>query len=137
MEYVAKVASSVIFVSELDGSVAFYRDVFGCEVAIHEEGAALLLNPGGFQLYLIAKGHRADHSTGGIGDQHLMWATDSAKALEYFEQTLKDCGRHIDTHTGGGVTFVEGRDPDGIRVIIAHPSPQQRPRSVLDGRLYS
>ena len=47
MEYTAQVASSVIFVSELDRSVAFYRDVFACEVAIGESDAALLLAPVG------------------------------------------------------------------------------------------
>lgn len=30
---------------------------------------------------------------------------------------------------------MEGRDPDGIRIMIAHPSPAQRPRSVLDPTL--
>jgi hypothetical protein len=41
----------VIFVSELGRSVDFYRDLFACEVAIHEPDAALLLAPGGFQIY--------------------------------------------------------------------------------------
>jgi hypothetical protein len=43
----------------------------------------------------------------------------------------------MDTHASGGVTFVEGRDPDGIRVVIAHPSPLQLPRSSLDSRIYN
>lgn len=137
MGYVAKVASSVIFVTELDRSVRFYSDVFGCETALNEVDGALLLAPGGFQIYLIAKGHHTSHPSGGIGDQHLMWATDTAEALTHFEDALKSLGRYVDTHTGGEVTFVEGRDPDGIRVVIAHPNPQQRPRSVLDSRLYN
>lgn len=136
MEYTAKIASSVIFVSELDRSVAFYRDVFACEVSIRERDAALLLAPGGFQMYLMAKGSRAPHPSGGIGHEFLMWATDSAEGLAHFEQALKDCGRYRDTHTNGGVRFVEGHDPDGIRVVIAHPSPEQRPRSMLDPRFY-
>lgn len=137
MEYIAKVASSVVFVSELDRSVAFYRDVFACQVALREREAALLLTPGGFQLYLIAKGHEAQHPSGGIGHEFLTWATDSAESLEHFEQVLKDCGSYGDTHTIGGVRFVEGHDPDGIRIVIAHPSPEQRPRSMLDPRLYN
>ena len=43
----AKVASSVIFVSDLDRSVEFYRNVFDCELAIRERDAALLLAPEG------------------------------------------------------------------------------------------
>ncbi len=47
--FTAKVASSVIFVSDLDRSVEFYRNVFDCELAIRERDAALLLAPGGFR----------------------------------------------------------------------------------------
>jgi catechol 2,3-dioxygenase-like lactoylglutathione lyase family enzyme len=137
MDYTAKVASSVIFVTELDRSVDFYGALFGCKVALREAVGALLLAPGGFQIYLIAKGPREPHPTGGIGDQHLMWATDSVEALDHFEQQLKDLGCYAYTHSAGEVSFVEGRDPDGLRVTIAHPSPLQRPRSVLDARLYS
>lgn len=137
MEHAAKIASSVIFVSALDRSVAFYRDVFACEVSIRERDAALLLTPDGFQLYLIVKGSRAQHPSGGIGHEFLMWATDSVEGLAHFEQVLRDCGGYSDTHTIGGVRFVDGHDPDGIRVVIAHPSPEQRPRSMLDPRFYS
>ncbi|MEO7015641.1 MAG: VOC family protein [Leifsonia sp.] len=137
MEYVANVASSVIFVTELDRSVRFYSGVFGCKTALKENDGALLLTPGGFQIYLIAKGAHESHPSGGIGHQHLMWATDTAEGLTHFEDTLKALGCYTDTHTGGEVTFVEGRDPDWIRVVIAHPNPQQRLRSVLDSRLYN
>jgi catechol 2,3-dioxygenase-like lactoylglutathione lyase family enzyme len=137
MGYTADVASAVIFVSELDRSVRFYSEVFGCRTSLQEPAAALLLTPSGFQIYLIAKGSGEPHPTGGIGDRHLMWATDSREALAHFEETLQSLGSHTDTHSAGDVTFVEGRDPDGIRVVIAHPSPAQRPRSVVDGRLYN
>ncbi len=133
----ATVASSVVFVSDLDRSLEFYRDVFACEVAIRERDAALLLTPGGFQMYLMARGDRQEHPSGGIGHEFLMWAVDSPEALEHFAAALRDCGHYVDTHTSDGVQFVEGHDPDGIRVVIAHPSPQQRPRSVLDPRFYN
>ena len=137
MGYSAKVASSVLFVSELDRSVNFYRDLFGCEVTLRSGEAALLLTPAGFQLYIIERGKHAELHPGGLGHHLLMWATDSAQGLEYFEQALKDAGSYTDTHTAGEVTFVEGRDPDGLRVVIAHPDPAQRPRSIFDSRLYA
>lgn len=136
MKYSAKVVSSVLFVSQLERSVNFYCDVFGCEQAIREEGAALLLDPGGFQVYLIAQGSGAAHYPTGVGPRLLMWATDSMEGLEHFEQVLKDRTDHTYKHSTGGVTFVEARDPDGIRVVIAYPDPEQMPRSVLDLRLY-
>lgn len=101
MRYTANVASSVIFVSELDRSVRFYSEVFGCETALREYDGALLLAPDGFQIYLIAKGDRAPRHTGGIGDQHLMWATDDAEGLTQFEDVLKKLDSYTDTHTGG------------------------------------
>src|SRR5687768_13627168 len=119
MRYSAKVASSVLFVSELGRSVTFYRDLFGCEVTLRSGDAALLLTPEGFQLYIIERGKHAERHPSGLGHHLLMWSTDSASGLEYFEQALKDAGSYTDTHTAGDITFVEGRDPDGLRVVIA------------------
>lgn len=137
MDHTANVTSAVIFVSELDRSVSFYTEVLGCETELLQLDAALLVTPAGFQIYLIAKGRLEPHLAQGIGDRHLLWATDSEGSLAYFADMLKDRGSYTDTHTAGEVTFVEGRDPDGIRIMIAYPSPAQRPRSVVDGRLYN
>jgi catechol 2,3-dioxygenase-like lactoylglutathione lyase family enzyme len=137
MEQVATVASSVMFVHQLDRSVAFYRDVFTCKVAIRDQDAALLIAPGGFQIYLVSKGSRTPHASGGIGPQYLMWATDSAEALEHMEGALRQHGAPAYRYTSGGVTFIRGRDPDGIRVLIAYPSPEKQPRSLVGPHLYT
>ncbi len=107
------------------------------EIRAITASAALLLAPGGFQIYLMARGGRPEHPSGGIGHEFLMWAVDSPEALYRFAQVLRDCSHYVDTHASGGVQFVEGHDPDGIRVVIAYPSPGQRPRSVLDPRFYN
>ena len=137
MEHAARVTSSVIFVSQLGRSVDFYRDVFACQVSIHDHDAALLLAPGGFQIYLIGRGTRTPHHSGGIGPQYLIWAVESAADLRDLEQAFKDHGGRTDTHTSGGVSFVAGRDPDGIRILVAHPSPDAFPRSVVGAHLYT
>jgi catechol 2,3-dioxygenase-like lactoylglutathione lyase family enzyme len=137
MKHTLAVTSGVVFVSELNRSLEFYRDVFGFAVAIHDREAALLLAQGGFQLYLIGRGSRAQHSSGGVGLQYLIWSTDDGDELGLLAEALKDHGVHTETYTSGAVTFLEARDPDGIRVVIAHPSPTERPRSVLGARLYS
>jgi catechol 2,3-dioxygenase-like lactoylglutathione lyase family enzyme len=136
MEHGARVTSSVIFVSDLDRSVVFYRDVFACEVTIRGPGDALLLAPGGFQIYLIGRSARTPHPSGGIGMQYLIWAVDSADDLHVMELALRRHGRVIDSYTSGGVTFLAGRDPDGIRILMAHPGPDKLPRSVVGSRLY-
>lgn len=137
MRHSIGVTSSVVFVSVLDRSVEFYRDVLACSVSILDNDAALLLAPGGFQLYLIARGVRAQHFSGDIGLQYLIWSTDTADDLEHLEQLLRSRGAHTDIHIIDGVTFLGTRDPDGIRVVTAHPSPTGLPRTFLDPRLYA
>jgi len=132
----ARVTSSVIFVSGLDRSIDFYRDLFSCQVTIHDPQGALLLAPGGFQIYLIGHGPRAPHLAGGIGPQYLIWAVDSADDLQVLEGTLREHGGRVETFQSGGVTFVAGRDPDGIRILMAHPGPDKLPRSMVGPHLY-
>ena len=131
------VASSVMFVRHLEPSVAFYHDVLGCEVAIHDRDAALLIACGGFQMYLIARGDRIVHTSDSVGLQYLTWVTDSATTLERMSQTLRSQGYHTENFVSGGVRFVESRDPDGIRLLLAYPTPETLPRSVVGPRLYT
>jgi catechol 2,3-dioxygenase-like lactoylglutathione lyase family enzyme len=136
MEHGARITSSVIFVSDIHRSVDFYREIFACEVTIQKPEAALLLAPGGFQIYLIGRCARAPHPSGGIGPQFLIWAVHSADDLQELDQTLRRYGRVTHTYTSGGVTFIASRDPDGIRILMAHPGPDKLPRSVIGAQLY-
>jgi catechol 2,3-dioxygenase-like lactoylglutathione lyase family enzyme len=136
MEHGTRITSSVIFVTDIDRSVDFYREVFACEVTIQQPEAALLLAPGGFQIYLIGRSARTPHPSGGIGPQFLIWAVHSADDLQGLDQTLRRYGRVTDTYPSGGVTFIAGRDPDGIRILMAHPGPDKLPRSVIGAQLY-
>lgn len=133
----ARVTSSVVFVAELGRSIEFYRDIFSCEATLEPPGAALLLAPGGFQIYLIAKGRGASHQLGGIGVQYLMWAVETAAALADLEQAINDRGGRTYTYASGGVSFLESRDPDGIRILVAYPGPERLPRSLVENRLHS
>ena len=98
--------------------------------------AALLLAPGGFQIYLIARGTKAEHPSGGIGLQYLIWAVDSDAELRDMHESCGTVSDKLDSYTSGGVSFLAARDPDGIRILVAHPSPERLPRSVVGARLY-
>lgn len=74
---------------------------------------------------------------GGIGIQYLIWAVDGAAELAGLERTLKDRGGHANTYESGGVTFLATRDPDGIRILVAHPCPDKLPRALVGARLYA
>jgi hypothetical protein len=104
---------------------------------LREPGAVLLLAPDGFQLYLVDRGTRAEHPSGGIGHQFLIWAVGSDSELRDLAAVLTDRGGHPDVSTSGGVSFLTAHDPDGIRIVVAHPSPETFPRAVIAARLYT
>ena len=37
----------------------------------------------------------------------------------------------------GGVCFLTTHDPDGIRIVVAHPHAEEVPRAVIAVRLYT
>ncbi len=136
MTYEARVTSSVLLVSEVGRSVEYYRDVFACKASIQGTYSALVITPAGFQIYLIAKGNRAAHASGGIGVQCLIWTVGTAAELDDLEHVMRDRGHYTYTRATGEVRFLHSRDPDGIRILVAHPSPEELPRSVVDAVLY-
>ena len=115
----ARVGSVVMFVQDLERSVNFYADVLVLEVADRSPTAALLSNADGASVILRAMGHQA-------GEE------DLARA----ERALAARGAHRETRSHGGVTLAEGRDPDGIVVMICYPGPDQRPLRELPARIY-
>lgn len=121
-------SSMLMRVLELERSVAFYRDVFGCTVALRQEDAALLLAPGGFQIYLYADPSSTVRPIGALGVREVMWSAPDADTLEHVGSRLRRYYAATYSHTEGGVSFVDGRDPDGNRVLVACPSPLQLPR---------
>ena len=129
------VASAFMRVAQLDRSVDFYCDVFGCAVAVREPDTALLLTPGGFQMYLhvTRPSHRPLLTS--VGVQLLMWATDSRAELERIADRLRAHDPATYTYTENGLTFVEGCDPDHGRVIVSYPSPTRLPRERIASRL--
>ncbi|APE14808.1 glyoxalase [Mycobacterium sp. WY10] len=133
-EATVRVASSLMTVSDLSRSMTFYCEVFGCRVALHEQGTALLLTPGGFQIYLHSNGSSRRPRVGATGVQYLMWATDSYEELQRISQRLLAHDVATYSYTENGMTFVEGCDPDGGRVIVAYPSPRALPREVIASR---
>lgn len=136
MAEAARIGSVVMFVQDLDRSVNFYADVLVLEVADRSATAALLGNAGGANLILRAMGRQAPHPLGSVGVQYVVWAAAGEEDLARAESALTAHGAHRETRSHGGVTLVEGRDPDGIAVMICHPGPDQRPLRKLPARIY-
>jgi catechol 2,3-dioxygenase-like lactoylglutathione lyase family enzyme len=135
-------------VSDLDRSVAFYRDVLGCEVIATQEKQggylaaivgypdahvrmAHLRVPGGghvielFQ-YLAPDGARADVEPHNVGASHLCFLVDDLQAV-YEELVAQGVNSfvsppvEVDTGINTGGFGVYLKDPDGITVEIFQP----------------
>ncbi len=132
-----RLATAVMFVAELEPSVRFYHELFGMEVRVRDEYAALLISADGSQLYLRDKGRRASHSLGSVGVQYVIWAAADEEGLRRCERILKERSAHVATLDVEGFTLVEGRDPNGLPVMITYPGPGLVERHQIMARIYS
>lgn len=130
-------ASAVMFVADLDRSVEFYCELLGLDVTVRSEDVALLVNPGGYQLYLRSMGKRTQHPLGAIGIQYLVWSAESEDDLERCERVLKAESPQVTRTSEDGFTMIEGRGPDGVPVVVTYPGPDEAPRHEILQRIYA
>jgi catechol-2,3-dioxygenase len=136
MAHEAHIGAAVMFVQELDRSVAFYTEVLELAVADRSPTAALLVSTSGAQLILRAMGSNAVHPLGAVGVQYVIWTVAGIAALERCEQALRDRHAYRQTRASEGTTAVEGRDPDDMVVMISYPGPDQADERRLPARIY-
>lgn len=136
MAHGARVGSVVMFVADLDRSVGFYRELLALEVSDHSPTAALLSGAGGSQLVLRSMGSNAAHALGSVGVQYVVWTAAGEEELRRCERVLKERSAHTETRAHSGAAAVEGRDPDGVVVMIAYPGPDLVPLRELPVRIY-
>ena len=132
----ARLGSVVIFVHGLDRSVDFYVDVLGLEVDDRSTTAALLSNAAGTQLILRAMGPGVGRALGAVGVQYVVWVAADSDDLDRCEQALRKRAAHLETRTHEGLTVVEGRDPDDLRVVVTYPGPDEIPLHRIPARIY-
>jgi len=137
-------------VSDLDRSVAFYRDLLGCEVIATQEKQggylaaivgypeahvrmAHLRVPGGSHVlelfqYLAPPGGAIEAEPRHVGVSHLCFLTDDLPSLY---GRLREAGVDfvsppvaVDTGINAGGYGLYLRDPDGILVELFQPPPQ-------------
>ena len=126
------ILESSIYVDDLRGAVAFYRDLFGFELFFEEHRMAALGVPGGQVLLLFQRGATTDPAPGpgggfipphhGEGQLHLCFAIPLAE-LAAWETHLRARGIAVESRlrwTRGG-TSLYFRDPDGNSLEVATP----------------
>ncbi len=131
-----RLATAVMFVTELERSVAFYRELLGWAVTVRDNTAALLVGPDGFQLYLRSMGKNAQHPLGHVGIQYLIWTAEDEADLRRCERILRAQSRQVSSQDGDGFSLVEGRGPDNVPVLVTFPGPDQAPRHLIMQRIY-
>jgi catechol 2,3-dioxygenase-like lactoylglutathione lyase family enzyme len=131
-----RLASAVMFVTELDRSVTFYEELLGWHVTVSDNSVALLVGPEGFELYLRAMGPRTQHPLGFIGIQYLNWTATDEADLRRCEDVLRRESSGVSRTAGDGFTLIEGHGPDGVPVMVTYPGPDQVPRHEILRRIY-
>ena len=122
---------AVLFVSDLERSVAFYEGVFGMEVMVREpraNAAFLRLPKSGnhHDLGLFAVGPSAEPKRrGGIGLYHLAWQLDTIDELAEARQALLDAGAYTGESSHGATKSLYGADPDGNEFEIMWMLPRE------------
>lgn len=137
MASLPRLSLAVIFVRDLDASVSFYGDVLGLTTVDRDPTAALLGSATRSTLILRSMGQDATSAPGSTGVQYVLWAADEEKDLDHAEQTLKARSSYVETRRSQEYAVVEGRDPDGLPVMIAYPGPDQLPLRTLPARIYA
>jgi hypothetical protein len=131
-----RLASVVVFVSDLNRSLGFYQPLLRYTITVSDADAALLAGPDGSQLYLRAVGDNPPRPTGGVGPQLVAWTAGGPDDLDRCAALLKERGGYERRDTSEGFTRVEGRDPDHLPVLITYPGPDRAPRHLISPRIY-
>jgi RNA polymerase-binding transcription factor len=75
--------------------------------------------------HLIATAIQPRTRRGGIGVRALTWTVADRRGGEDLPWLLRDRGHDTYSRTTRGVRFVTSGDPDKIRILVAHPSPEE------------
>jgi catechol-2,3-dioxygenase len=122
---------AVLFVAELDRSLAFYTDVFGMEVVAREPraNAAFLRLPRSgnhHDLGLFGVGTAGGPKRrGAIGLYHLAWQLDTIDELAAAHDALQDAGAFTGQSSHGATKSLYGADPDGNEFEIMWMLPRK------------
>ena len=120
---------AVLFVADLEGSIAFYSRAFGMTVMAREpraNSAFLRLPRSGnhHDLGLFGVGAQAPRPRGGLGLYHLAWQVDTIEELEAARLTLADLDAYTGESSHGATKSVYGADPDGNEFEVMWMLPQ-------------
>ncbi|GAA2145478.1 VOC family protein [Nocardioides koreensis] len=109
---------AVLYVADLERSIAFYQAAFGVTVVAREPraNAAFLRMPRSgnhHDLGLFGVGAQPPRQRGTIGLYHLAWQVDTIEDLEQARMTLANLDAYTGESSHGATKSIYGKDPDG------------------------
>jgi catechol-2,3-dioxygenase len=122
---------AVLFVRDVERSLAFYRDVLGFRDVMRMPGAAFIQAPGStndHDLGLFQLGEGAGPSEAGrrtVGLYHLAWEVDTLAELERLAARLSQAGALIGSSDHGTTKSLYANDPDGLEFEVAWVVPAE------------
>ncbi|MEV5888321.1 VOC family protein [Nonomuraea fuscirosea] len=122
---VQRLNHAVLYVRDVDRSVAFYREALGFEVVMGMRGAAFLQAPGSsndHDLGLFQIGANAAPSPAGrtsVGLYHLAWEVDTLDELERVQAKLAELDALVGASDHSTTKALYARDPDGLEFEVS------------------
>lgn len=121
---------AVLFVADLERSIAFYEAAFGTEIVAREPraNAAFLRMPRSgnhHDLGLFGVGVQPPRGRGAIGLYHLAWQVDTIEDLEQARMTLANLDAFTGESSHGATKSVYGKDPDDNEFEVMWMVPKE------------
>ena len=135
---ITRLNHAVLYVRDVERSVAFYTDVLGFRVlgVLPEgfRGAAFLQAPGStndHDLGLFEIGSAAAASPAGrggaVGLYHLAWEVDTLAELDRLAARLSEAGALVGASDHGTTKSLYAKDPDGLEFEVFWTVPEGQP----------
>ncbi|HXF50832.1 MAG TPA: VOC family protein [Dehalococcoidia bacterium] len=127
---VTRLNHAVLYVRDLERSVAFYETVFGFEEVARRPPMAFLRASGSanhHDLGLLALGPQArPPAPGSTGLYHLAWEVPTIEDLASAASVLAELGALVGASDHGATKSLYGRDPDGNEFEVMWMVPRDQ-----------
>jgi catechol-2,3-dioxygenase len=123
---ITRMNHAVLYVRDVDRTVAFYREVLGFRVKFEIPGQAAFLQAPASQndhdLGLFQVGPAAGPSEAGrttVGLYHLAWEVDTLDELDRIAGKLRTAGALVGASDHGSTKALYAHDPDGLEFEVS------------------
>jgi catechol-2,3-dioxygenase len=129
---ITRLNHAVLYVRDVERSVAFYGGLLGFRVVMEAPGAAFLQAPdstndhdlGLFQIGSAAGDSNAGRGT--VGLYHLAWEVDTLDELDRLAQALTGARALVGATDHGTTKALYAKDPDGLEFEVSWLVPADR-----------